>query len=159
MTMTQAAPRVSVDESSTVVVRSRVVNDSYELVVSGRTDLADGIVGIDLVAPNGDPLPWWDPGAHLDVTTPDGCVRQYSMCGDFGVSKSWRIGVLWDPDSRGGSESLHAHAAVGDHLVVGVPRNNFTFVPSERYLFLAGGIGITPLLSMMRAAEDRKSVV
>ncbi|MET7992220.1 PDR/VanB family oxidoreductase [Amycolatopsis sp. NPDC005232] len=97
-------------------------------------------------------LPTWEPGAHIDVFVGDGLVRQYSLCGDPRDADRWRIAVLRAPASRGGSVALHESVSVGDSLRVSVPRNHFELRPAPRYLFVAGGIGITPILPMVHAA-------
>lgn len=131
-----------------------------DLVVAGRTELANGVVALDLVSHNGRDLPAWTPGSHVDVIFPaladaEPLERQYSLCGDRGDRGSWRVAVLREGDGRGGSLRLHDTVAVGDRLRVRGPRNHFPFDPvsGTTYRFVAGGIGITPLLSMVAAAE------
>lgn len=124
-----------------------------EAVVSAKDEIADGVVTLTLTHPDGRRLPDWAPGAHIDVVLPNGLTRQYSLCGDRWDSSSYRIGVLREPESRGGSAYIHRHLRAGDRLAIGGPRNNFRLVPSEDYLFIAGGIGITPLLPMVHQAE------
>jgi ferredoxin-NADP reductase len=121
------------------------------LVVRARRRLADDVVGLELADPAGGALPAWEPGAHVDVTVRPGVVRQYSLCGDPADRTVWRIGVLREPAGRGGSVHLHDQVGVGAVLTVGPPRNAFPLVPASRYLLIAGGIGITPLVPM--AAE------
>lgn len=113
---------------------------------------ADGVKSLRLARPGGGELPPWSPGAHIDLHLGGGMVRQYSLCGAVTDVDSWRIAVLRDPDSRGGSIRIHEGLAVGDEIEVSGPRNNFPLVPAEEYLFIAGGIGITPLLPMIEAA-------
>ena len=84
---------------------------------------------------------------------PNGLTRQYSLCGDRWDPLTYRVGVLRELDGRGGSAFVHDELAVGDVVGVGGPRNNFPLVPSEQYLFVAGGIGITPLLPMIAQAD------
>ncbi len=119
--------------------------------VSRKWDAADGIAGIELTAVNGQ-LPTFQPGAHIDVHMPNGLVRQYSLTNGPGETQSYTIGVKLEPDSRGGSQCMHEDVRQGDVLAISEPRNNF---PLRRdaieTLFVAGGIGITPLLSMARA--------
>ncbi|WP_207453641.1 PDR/VanB family oxidoreductase [Herbiconiux sp. SYSU D00978] len=126
----------------------------YDVVVTDRTLVADEVAMLDLADARGNPLPGWLPGAHLDVLLPGGEERQYSLCGDPDDRSSWRIAVLREPAGRGGSLLLHT-VAVGDRLRVRGPQNHFAFAPTagRSYLFLAGGIGITPLLPMLRAAD------
>ncbi|MCP9977714.1 PDR/VanB family oxidoreductase [Actinomadura madurae] len=80
-------------------------------------------------------------------------TRQYSLCGDRWDARTYRVGVLREQGGRGGSAFVHDELREGDRVSIGGPRNNFRLVPSERYLFIAGGIGITPLLPMVRQAE------
>ncbi|XRQ16284.1 PDR/VanB family oxidoreductase [Actinomadura welshii] len=121
-----------------------------EVVVDARADLADGVVGLTLRAADGGALPPWGPGAHIDVVLGDGLVRQYSLCGDPGDSGAWRLGVLREGP---GSTVVHERVRPGDRLVTRGPRNNFALEDAPRYLFLAGGIGITPILPMVAAAD------
>lgn len=124
-----------------------------DLVVSARSEVADGVVTLTLTHPDGHRLPDWAPGAHIDVVLPNGLTRQYSLCGDRWDTSRYRIGVLREPEGRGGSAYIHQHLRAGDRVAIGGPRNNFRLVPSEDYLFIAGGIGITPLLPMVHQAE------
>ncbi|HVV12562.1 PDR/VanB family oxidoreductase [Amycolatopsis sp.] len=118
--------------------------------VTAKTILAEDVVAIELT---GAGLPSWAPGAHVDVEVRPGLVRQYSLCGDPGARDRWRIAVLREESGRGGSLHLHDTVTEGMTLNVGEPRNNFPLKPSPEYVFVAGGIGITPLLPMLRAAD------
>jgi len=120
--------------------------------VAAKRVEADGVVSLELVAPDGGRLPDWAPGAHVDLVLPNGTTRQYSLCGDRWDAHRYRVGVLREPAGRGGSAYVHDHLTVGDAVGLGGPRNNFPLVPAVRYLFVAGGIGITPLLPMIRQA-------
>lgn len=106
-----------------------------------------------LTDPLGGELPAWAPGAHVDVHLPGAMTRQYSLSGDPADRGSWRVAVLLEEDSRGGSRYLHQQVTAGSELVAGPPRNNFPLVAAPRYEFIAGGIGITPLLPMIAAAQ------
>ena len=123
------------------------------LHVTAKAFTADGVVVLSLANPTGARLPDWDPGAHIDLVLPDGTARQYSLCGDRFDAYTYRVGVLREPAGRGGSAFVHDVLQAGDRVGVGGPRNNFALVPSQRYLFIAGGIGITPLLPMVRQAD------
>ncbi|MGW3950192.1 PDR/VanB family oxidoreductase [Streptomyces sp. NPDC004752] len=123
------------------------------LRVVSRKQGAEGVVILELADQLGAPLPSWSPGAHIDVLLPGGMVRQYSLCGDPAERSAWRIGVLREPDGRGGSVFLNDRVRVGDELDVRGPRNNFELLPAARYVFIAGGIGVTPLLPMAHAAH------
>jgi ferredoxin-NADP reductase len=102
---------------------------------------------------DGHPLPRWEPGAHVDLILDEAAIRQYSLCGDPNDHHIWRLGILRDAGGSGGSLYVHDQLQVGDKVRVRGPRNNFQLVPSPRYLFIAGGIGITPILPMIAAAE------
>ncbi|TWF79508.1 ferredoxin-NADP reductase [Pseudonocardia hierapolitana] len=120
-----------------------------EVVVVSRRAESDGVVSLELGLPSGDPVPSWEPGAHIDLVLPGGLTRQYSLCGPVENDKSWRVAVLREPDGRGGSRWVHDHAHEGCTLTARGPRNHFPLLGSPRYLFIAGGIGITPLLPMI----------
>ncbi|MFF3875176.1 PDR/VanB family oxidoreductase [Streptomyces sp. NPDC001978] len=113
---------------------------------------AEGVASVELVATDGTRLPAWEPGAHVDLILPSGLIRQYSLCGDPAAADIYRLGVLHVPDGRGGSAEVHALRA-GQSIAVRGPRNTFPLVLADHYLFIAGGIGITPILPMVRAAE------
>lgn len=124
------------------------------LRVMAKESVADGVVQVRLAHPGGLRLPDWSPGAHIDLVLADGTTRQYSLCGDRADSSAYVIGVLREPLSRGGSVYVHDILTVGDDVLVGGPRNNFRVVPRPAYAFVAGGIGITPILSMIQQAEE-----
>jgi ferredoxin-NADP reductase len=123
------------------------------LIVRDRRDEADGVVSLTLAHPGGHDLPAWSPGAHVDVTVDDGVVRQYSLSSDPTDRTTWRLGVLREPTGRGGSEYVCTKLDVGDLVEVSTPRNHFELLPARRYLFVAGGIGITPILAMIAHAR------
>ncbi|MFE9175481.1 PDR/VanB family oxidoreductase [Streptomyces sp. NPDC007126] len=125
-----------------------------ELVVGRRETAADGVLALTLRHPLGEPLPAWEPGAHVDVVLGPGLERQYSLCGDPADRTRWRIAVLRETDGRGGSAHVHEEVRTGDKLRVRGPRNNFRLERAPRYRFVAGGIGITPILPMLAAAEE-----
>jgi len=123
------------------------------LIVDRRDRAADGVVALTLRHPEGRELPAWRPGAHIDLLLPGGMTRQYSLCGDPADRRTYRIAVLRERASRGGSEYVHDQLAAGQRIAVRGPRNNFELVPADGYVFIAGGIGITPILPMIAAAE------
>ncbi|HEY9265169.1 MAG TPA: ferredoxin reductase, partial [Mycobacterium sp.] len=127
-----------------------------DLVVAAKEAMAEGVVRLTLRDPEGRPLPEWDPGAHIDLILTDDLVRQYSLCGDPGDRSSLQVTVLQEPESRGGSSYVHDVPAEGDTLRIRGPRNNFPLEKSKRYLFVAGGIGITPILPMIAAVDARR---
>jgi ferredoxin-NADP reductase len=124
-----------------------------DVVVTARANEAEGVVVLTLELPDGGDLPVWTPGAHTDLLMGDGLVRQYSLCGDPADRRRWQVAVLLEPRSRGGSRFVHAELAEGATLRVRGPRNHFALAPAKSYLFVAGGIGITPILPMVAAAE------
>ncbi|MER5220168.1 PDR/VanB family oxidoreductase [Streptomyces flaveus] len=127
--------------------------DEETLVVATRTHVADGVVSLTLRRPDGRPLPSWTPGAHIDLLLDGGLIRQYSLCGDPAEPDAWRIAVLHEPQGRGGSAYVHDHLPQGTAVRIRGPRNNFPLRPAPRHLFIAGGVGITPILPMVEAAE------
>jgi ferredoxin-NADP reductase len=123
------------------------------LRVTARRTGAEGVVVLDLRDVAGASLPAWAPGAHIDLRVTDTLTRHYSLCGELDDRSVWRIAVLREPKSRGGSEWVHDALVEGAEVDVRGPRNNFPLVPSPRYLFICGGIGITPILPMLTAAD------
>ncbi|MBD3145981.1 PDR/VanB family oxidoreductase [Microbispora bryophytorum] len=126
-----------------------------DVKVAGKAPVADGVVLLRLVRPDGGPLPVWTPGAHVDLLLGPGLVRQYSLCGDPGDPSVFQVAVLREPGGRGGSAYVHDRLAEGDTIRVRGPRNRFGLAESPRYLFVAGGIGVTPILPMIEEAARR----
>jgi ferredoxin-NADP reductase len=124
-----------------------------EVLLAHKETIAEGVVRLVFRHPTGDQLPPWAPGAHVDLLLRPDLVRQYSLCGDPGDRSVLEVAVLREQAGRGGSAFVHDTLLPGDRLRIRGPRNNFPFVRAERYLFVAGGIGITPFLSMVAAAE------
>ncbi|TNC25171.1 PDR/VanB family oxidoreductase [Amycolatopsis alkalitolerans] len=125
-----------------------------KLLVRAMTWEADGVLSVVLTEPDGVPLPAWEPGAHLDLDLGDGLVRQYSLCGDPGDWTRYEVAVLREERSRGGSRYVHETLRPGQLVEVRGPRNHFRLEDAERYVFIAGGIGITPILPMLAAVAD-----
>jgi ferredoxin-NADP reductase len=132
-------------------VTDRVGSGEREVTVVERRELADRVVGLLLADPAGEPLPTWEPGAHVEVALPGDYVRQYSLCGSPHNVGLWRIAVLREPAGRGGSALIHDEIHDGVRLRVRGPRNHFPLREAPRYVFIAGGIGITPILPMVEA--------
>ncbi|WP_448487916.1 PDR/VanB family oxidoreductase [Mycolicibacterium boenickei] len=130
------------------------------MLVADRRSVAhdDTVVELMLEARDGTPLPKWHPGAHIDLHLPSGRTRQYSLCGDPRRTREYRIAVRRIPWGGGGSVEVH-ELDVGETVGISDPRNAFMMpVPgsasrAERLHFIAGGIGITPILPMVRLAE------
>jgi ferredoxin-NADP reductase len=118
-----------------------------------RREAAD-VLSVWLEAGDREPLPQWVPGAHVDVVLPSGKQRQYSLCGDPADRSGYRIAVRRIEDGNGGSLEIHEELREGDRLTIRGPRNAFRLVDAETYLFIAGGIGITPILPMVRACHE-----
>ncbi len=124
-----------------------------DVIVTARSLIADRALALELAAADGAPLPAWEPGAHIDLRVADGVERQYSLCGDPSEDR-WTVAVLREDAGRGGSRAVHEQVRVGDRLRARVPRNHFLFSASGPVLFIAGGIGITPLYPMIAAAHN-----
>ncbi|WP_407553481.1 PDR/VanB family oxidoreductase [Streptomyces sp. Pv4-95] len=125
------------------------------LRVAERTVAAEGVVTLRL---EGARLPAWEPGAHLDLVLPSGTVRQYSLCGEPADAVrpdggSYTVAARLIEDGRGGSREVHETLHEGTTVEVRGPRNRFRLQEANAFVFLAGGIGITPILPMVRQAE------
>lgn len=119
-----------------------------QLVVERAETVAEGVVAYDLVSPDGADLPDWRAGAHLDVVVAPEYLRQYSMCGDPGDRKRYRIGVLREEGGRGGSTLMHRIFTPGRRVFVSRPINHFPLHPAPHSVLMGGGIGITPMIAM-----------
>lgn len=151
----------------TVTGRARRVRlpDAHDgtrtLEVVERTVVAhdENVVALTFAAADGGPLPGWHPGAHLDIELPSGRLRQYSLCGDPQLRDRYRIAVRRIPDGGGGSIEVHDALPVGATVATHGPRNAFPLTvpgygsPTRRLRFIAGGIGITPILPMLDLAR------
>jgi ferredoxin-NADP reductase len=126
-----------------------------ELVVRAKEQVSDEVVMLTLADPADRTVPEWRPGAHVDLILGSNLVRQYSLCGDPADRSALRVAVLREPRGRGGSAYVHEVLRAGQSVGVRGPRNNFPLAEAEAYLFIAGGIGITPLLPMIAAVDAR----
>jgi len=123
--------------------------DMLEVTIVGRTVEADGIISLDLVARDALPLPAFEAGAHVDVHVAPGVVRQYSLCSDPAKNDAYRLAILLEAASRGGSANIHGQFQPGQTIRIGAPRNAFRLVEdAERSILIAGGIGVTPIYAM-----------
>ncbi|TDL34155.1 cytochrome P450 [Arthrobacter nitrophenolicus] len=147
--LTASAP-VSIEPGATKQITRPVV-------VTRRTQLTDGVVRLRLESTHGKPFPAWSPGSHIDVVCGDtGHSRQYSLCGDPTDRMSLEVAVLRESDGRGGSAWVHDDAIIGSRLEIRGPRNHFRLDTSaKRYIFIAGGIGVTAISAMARDAQRR----
>lgn len=125
-----------------------------DVTVAAKTTLAEGIAGVELVAANGGALPSFSAGSHIDVHLGEDLLRQYSLWNNPSETHRYCLGVLREEAGRGGSEAVHK-LQLGDPLKISAPRNNFELVnDAKQSLLLAGGIGITPILSMAQTLHD-----
>ncbi|RYE41211.1 MAG: oxidoreductase [Hyphomicrobiales bacterium] len=127
----------------------------HEVSVIARTHLADDVVELVLRSTDQTPLPQWEPGAHIDLVMEPGLVRQYSLCGDPTDPLTYRIAIRREHDGRGGSVRAH-QLNVDDVTTIRGPRNHFSLYDSSAYVFVAGGIGITPIIPMIRRADANR---
>jgi ferredoxin-NADP reductase len=150
-----SGPRGSLDKGDV-----RDTKQVLDVVAREIVATDENVVAFTLAGRRGEPLPTWSPGAHLDVYLPSGRQRQYSLCGNIGDRNSYRIAVRRIPDGGGGSIEMHDQIVVGSTLTVSHPRNAFPLaVPgygstAKHIRFVAGGIGITPILPMIALAAE-----
>lgn len=129
-------------------------NTMRPMKVIGKDEVADGVVSLQLADAEEKPTPTWTPGSHVDLVLDDDMVRQYSLCGDPSDDTMLTVAVLREPGGRGGSIRVHDKVEVGDVVTIKGPRNHFELVEADSYLFVAGGIGITPVIPMLRSVES-----
>ncbi|MEW1642195.1 PDR/VanB family oxidoreductase [Streptomyces sp. NPDC091219] len=132
-------------------VSGRPRTRALRLRVAARETVAEDVVRLRL---EGADLPRWEPGAHIDLVLPSGLVRQYSLCGDPTDTSSYTVAVRLVRDGRGGSREVHEQVREGTELEVRGPRNRFPLIAAPSYVFVVGGIGITPVLPMLRALPE-----
>ncbi|MBS8224691.1 PDR/VanB family oxidoreductase [Vannielia litorea] len=123
--------------------------------VEKRRDVTPGISEFTLVPTDDVDLPGFDPGAHITVETPSGAMRRYSLVNDGTDPAAYVVAIKREPESRGGSASMHAEALEGYELNVEPPENDFPLTDVQKYLLIAGGIGITPIYAMARDLDKR----
>lgn len=127
-------------------------DDTLSLVVASARVEGQGVLVADLVAADGGALPAFAAGAHVDLYLGNGLIRQYSLCGDPADHGRYRVGILKDPNSKGGSVAAHRLLTEGATVQVGRPRNLFPLSPDARHtLLIGGGIGVTPMIAMAHA--------
>ena len=124
-----------------------------KLRIERKQGAAEGVTALSLVDVEGRSLPPWSPGAHIELDLGSGLIRQYSLCSPLDDRTEWKVCVLRQPAGRGGSRHICDRLEAGDVLIARGPRNNFELLPAKRYIFIAGGIGITPILPMIEQAE------
>lgn len=129
-----------------------MTDELLNVVVRKREQQAEGVVALELVDPSGEPLPAFEAGAHIDLHLGDNLIRQYSLCNDPADNAAYRVGILRDPNSRGGSVAVHERLHEGTALQISAPRNLFPLAAdSGASLLIGGGIGITPMIAMAYA--------
>lgn len=136
------------------VAAPRAGEQTFEVRVRALVWEAPGVLSLELTAPDGGALPPFEPGAHIDLKLPDGTLRQYSLCGDPNDTSHYRLGIR---AISGGMSSSYVHRKLrpGDLVTVSAPRNNFPLVQAKHYIFVAGGIGVTPFIPMMREVSAK----
>jgi len=124
--------------------------DLLPVRVAGKRAVTPDLCLFELVSEDGGELPEFDAGAHIAVRTPGGGMRQFSLCNDPAERDRYELGIKAERDGRGGSAGMVDTVEEGDRLLIEPPANDFPLAPAKKYLFIAGGIGITPILSMIR---------
>ena len=128
------------------------------LLVAHKSQVAKDIWRFKLVHPQDEALPAFKAGAHITVQTPAGQRRNYSLCNDPADTSHCEIAIKLERNGRGGSQSMVDQVQVGDFLSVSAPKNDFELIdPSHDVIFIAGGIGVTPLLAMARQMSRLKN--
>lgn len=129
--------------------------ETLDLTLVQKEAVASGVVRLTLARPDNGDLPTWEPGAHIDLHLGEHptMIRQYSLCSSPADRTHYQVAVLREPQSRGGSTYVDDHLSPGDIVLTSLPRNHFALVRARRYVFVAGGIGITPIIPMIEAAE------
>jgi vanillate O-demethylase ferredoxin subunit len=134
-----------------------MTNSTLTVVVREKWNEAEGVVGLRLSRRDGGALPSYQPGSHIDLNLQNGLVRQYSLVGDSTEPSVYEIGVFRDPNSRGGSAFVCETLKVGDDLIISTPRCEFALAENQsRAILFAGGIGITPILSMATTLSRKR---
>lgn len=127
-----------------------------EVRLKSITALADDINAFEFVSPDGQPLPGFTGGSHIEIHLPGGVIRQYSLCNRPGERGRYVIAVLRDPQGRGGSIAMHDTLRAGQRLTISRPRNHFALsTVARRHVFIAGGIGITPIMALIAEVRRR----
>ncbi len=153
MTATDSAP---VDSAPPGSVYGAADPAGIDFVVAAKEPIAEGVTLLTLARRDGLPAPRWEPGAHVDLMLSPDLVRQYSLCRNA-PEGGLQVAVLREQRGRGGSAYVHDRLGLGEVVRVRGPRNTFPLVDSPRYLFIAGGIGITPILPMIATVSGRSA--
>ncbi|HWH25919.1 MAG TPA: cytochrome P450 [Pseudolysinimonas sp.] len=140
------------ESRESITVSTPELDETREMLVREMRWEADDVVSVILTDPSGASLEPWSPGAHVDIVRDEGRIAQYSLSGDPADHSSYRVSVLREEQGRGSSRYIHDELRVGQRVRVGGPRNAFELAPASSYLFIAGGIGVTTILPMVRQA-------
>lgn len=132
----------------------RAIDHARPVQVTELALVAEGVIAVKVIPLDGAPLPPWTPGAHVDLVLPNALTRQYSLVAAAQDLSWYQVAVGLDPASRGGSEYVHMFLRPGQRLTLGGPRNNFPLVPASFQVFVAGGIGVTGIVAMVRAVSE-----
>ncbi|MFT4043570.1 MAG: PDR/VanB family oxidoreductase [Gordonia sp. (in: high G+C Gram-positive bacteria)] len=125
-----------------------------DVVVTARRALTGRVEEFTLAAVDGSALPPWSPGSHIDLVLRTGLVRQYSLCSNPSDLSRYMVAIDRRDDGRGGSAYAHESLTVGTVISISFPRNHFALTRANEYVFVAGGIGITPMLSLIAQATS-----
>lgn len=128
---------------------------NIEVTIINKSLIAENIVQLVLERTDGSVLPSFEPGAHIDLHIDSKTVRQYSLVNSLDNGKSYEIAILRDAAGRGGSVQAHDTLMMGNTINISEPRNHFPLIKSEHTLLIAGGIGITPILSMAQHLHNQ----
>ena len=132
-----------------------VAQPNMALLLARKDKIADGIEQLEFRHPDGNELPEFTAGAHIAIKVPNGLIRKYSLCNDPADRNRYLIAVKREMPRRGGSNNLLDTAKVGDRLEVAAPVNDFRLPPrADNFVFIAGGIGITPIMAMIRHLQS-----
>ncbi|GAA0315254.1 PDR/VanB family oxidoreductase [Psychrobacter aestuarii] len=130
------------------------MNNLIKAIITDRRMLSSDVVSLTLAHPDGAPLPAFSAGAHISVHVNDDTIRQYSLCSAPTETAFYRLGILKDPKSRGGSIAIHEQLNVGDTVTISAPNNLFPLdMTAEHSVLAGGGIGITPMIAMAYALK------
>src|SRR5690625_216899 len=129
---------------------------TFNLVVTNKKPITDSVCEFDLRLPDGGALPEFTPGAHVRIKTPSGRINQYSLCNHPGETHRYVVAIKKEEEGQGGSRSMIDEVAIGDVLEVSEPVNVFELAEGDKYLFIAAGIGITPIYSMIQSLKEQE---
>ncbi len=130
------------------------MNNLINVTITEREMMSSDVVSLTLSNVNGSPLPAFSAGAHINVHVNDNTIRQYSLCSDPIETAFYRLGILKDPKSRGGSIAIHEQLKVGDTITITEPDNLFPLdMTADHSILAGGGIGITPMIAMAYALK------